>query len=61
MAMEHFLHVGSRTMAQNDVQTTLSETEATQGIKIGHMRYVLGISLGLCAAAGVALWSYFAF
>ncbi len=48
-------------MPQNDDQTTLLETEATQGIKIGHMRYVLGMSLGLCAAAGLAFWSYFTF
>ena len=46
-------------MSQNDHHTILSEREATQGIKFGHMRYVLGISLGLCVAAGLAFWSYF--
>ena len=48
-------------MSQIDDQTTLSEREATQGIKSGHVRYVLGISLGLCAATGLAFWAYFTF
>jgi hypothetical protein len=33
-------------------ETVLSEREVSQGIKLGHMRYVLTLSLVLCAAAG---------
>ncbi len=42
-------------MTQDGGHTILSEREASQGIKIGHMRYVLGISLLLCAAVGILL------
>jgi len=42
-------------MTQDGRQTILSEREASQGIKIGHMRYVLTLSLLLCGAAGVLL------
>jgi hypothetical protein len=40
-------------------QTILSEVEASQGIKLGHMRYVLGVSLALSVVAGLALWSFY--
>jgi hypothetical protein len=39
--------------------TVLSSTEATQGIKLGHMRYVLGIGLALAVVAGLALAAFF--
>ena len=46
-------------MMQNDRQTVLSGAEASQGIQLGHMRYVLGISLALSVVAGLVLWAYF--
>ncbi len=39
--------------------TRLSYDEARQGIELGHMRYVLGISLMLAVMAGVFLWLTF--
>ena len=35
--------------------------DARQGITLGHMRYVLGISLGICVIAGamLAIWVLF--
>jgi len=39
--------------------TVLSDTEATQGIKLGHMRYVLGAALVLAVAAGFAMFLFF--
>lgn len=41
--------------AHDDGATVLSAGQATQGIKLGHMRYVLGIGLALAAGAGVIL------
>ena len=38
--------------------TVLSEREASQGIKLGHMRYVLTLSLVLCAAAGTLFYFF---
>jgi hypothetical protein len=38
----------------------LSGEEATQGIKLGHMRYVLGIGLALAVIAGVIVAALFA-
>jgi hypothetical protein len=35
--------------------TILSPSEATQGEKSGHVRYVLGFSLALAVAAGVMM------
>ena len=35
--------------------TILSPDEASQGAKLGHMRYVLGFSLALAVAAGVMM------
>ena len=46
-------------MTQNDQQTILSDVEASQGIKLGHMRYVLGISLALSVIAALVLWFFF--
>jgi hypothetical protein len=40
-------------------RTILSEVEASQGIKLGLMRYVLGISLAPSVVAGLALWSFY--
>ena len=42
-------------MMQDGRQTILSEREASQGVKLGHMRYVLTISLLLCAVVGILL------
>ena len=41
--------------AHDDGATVLSAGQATQGIKLGHMRYVLGIGLALAVGAGVIL------
>ena len=43
-----------------DHPTVLSEVEATQGVKLGSVRYVLGISLAIAFVAGVAIWNVFA-
>jgi len=43
-------------MAGNIPETVLSEREASQGAKLGHIRYVLLISLVLCAAAAVTMY-----
>jgi hypothetical protein len=43
----------------SDEKKTLSEVKASGGIKLGEMRYVLGISLALAVIAGVVLWSGF--
>lgn len=43
-----------------DHPIVLSEVEATQGVKLGSVRYVLGISLAIAAVAGVAIWNVFA-
>jgi hypothetical protein len=45
-------------MAQSK-RTVLSGEQASQGIKLGHMRYVLGISLALCVLAGLLLWAFY--
>ena len=46
-------------MTQSDRHTVLTGVEASQGIQLGHMRYVLGISLALCVVAGLVLWAFF--
>lgn len=43
-----------------DHQTNMSETQASQGIKLGSVRYVLAISLFLTTVAGVIIWNLFA-
>jgi hypothetical protein len=42
-----------------DEPKTLSAEEARQGKKLGVMRYVLEISLGLSVIAGIVIWSVF--
>jgi hypothetical protein len=39
-------------------ETVLSEREASQGIKLGHMRYVLVLSLVLCVALGIIFYFF---
>jgi len=46
-------------MTQSDRHTVLTGVEASQGIQLGHMRYVLGISLALSVVAGLVLWAFF--
>jgi hypothetical protein len=43
-----------------DQPVVLTENQATQGVKLGSVRYVLGISLFLATVAGVAIWNVFA-
>ncbi len=45
---------------QNDQPTEISEIKASQGIKLGSVRYVLAISLLLAAIAGIIIWNIFA-
>jgi hypothetical protein len=45
---------------QNDQPTEISEIKASQGIKLGSVRYVLAISLLLAAIAGMIIWNIFA-
>jgi hypothetical protein len=40
--------------------TDISETKVSGGIKLGSVRYVLGISLVLAAVAGIILWNIYA-
>jgi hypothetical protein len=39
-------------------ETVLSERKASGGVKLGHMRYVLVLSLVLCAAAGTIFYFF---
>jgi hypothetical protein len=43
-----------------DVPVEISETRASGGVKLGSVRYVLGISLALTAVAGLVIWNIFA-
>lgn len=43
-----------------DKPVELSETKASGGVKLGSVRYVLGISIALAAVAGIILWNMFA-
>jgi hypothetical protein len=45
---------------QNDQPTEISEIRASQGIKLGSVRYVLVISLLLAGIAGMIIWNIFA-
>lgn len=47
-------------MKSNTTQETISSRDATQGIKLGTMRYVLGVSLLLSIVAGMVIWNIFA-
>ena len=48
-----------KDMTMPTIQTpppvVLTARQATQGIKLGHMRYVLGIGLALAVCAGAVL------
>jgi hypothetical protein len=44
----------------NDQPTEISEIKASQGIKLGSVRYVLVVSLVLAAVAGMIIWNIFA-
>jgi len=43
-----------------DKPVVISATDASGGKKLGVMRYVLGISIGLAAVVGIALWNIYA-
>jgi hypothetical protein len=43
-----------------DKPTEISEVKASQGAKLGSVRYVLVISLVLAAVAGIIIWNVFA-
>ncbi len=45
---------------QTDKPTEISEIKASGGVKLGSMRYVLGVSLALAIVAGVVIWNIFA-
>ena len=47
-------------MTQSDQPTEISAVHASQGAKLGSVRYVLGISLVLAALAGFVIWNVFA-
>jgi hypothetical protein len=44
----------------NDQPIEISEIKASQGIKLGSVRYVLIFSLLLATVAGVIIWNVFA-
>jgi hypothetical protein len=43
----------------DDRPVEISETKASGGIKLGSVRYVLGIGLVLAGRAGVIIWNVF--
>jgi len=43
-----------------DKPLEISATKASGGIKLGVMRYVLGISIALATMAGIILWNIYA-
>jgi hypothetical protein len=43
----------------DDPPVELSATKASGGVKLGSVRYVLGISLALAAVAGITIWNIF--
>jgi hypothetical protein len=43
-----------------DKPQEISQTDASGGVKLGVMRYVLGISVVLAGVAGVILWNIYA-
>jgi hypothetical protein len=45
---------------QNEQPVVISEVKASGGVKLGSVRYVLGISIALAAIAGVIIWNIFA-
>jgi hypothetical protein len=50
---------GKKFKMPDDQSTDLSETEASGGIKLGSVRYVLLFSLVLAAIAGIIIWNIF--
>jgi hypothetical protein len=44
----------------SDRPIEISETKASQGAKLGSVRYVLLISLVLASLAGMIIWNFFA-
>lgn len=46
-------------MLHDELPVEISETNASGGVKLGSVRYVLGISLALAAMAGVIIWNIF--
>ena len=47
-------------MKTPDEGVQLSEVRASGGVKLGSVRYVLGISLTLATIAGIVIWNIFA-
>jgi hypothetical protein len=45
---------------QDEPPQVVSEVKASGGVKLGSVRYVLGISIALAAIAGVIIWNIFA-
>jgi hypothetical protein len=43
-----------------DKPIAISATKASGGVKLGVMRYVLGISVVLVTVAGIILWNIYA-
>jgi hypothetical protein len=43
----------------DEAPVEISATKASGGVKLGSVRYVLGISLILAAVAGVIIWNTF--
>jgi hypothetical protein len=43
----------------DDPPVEISTTKASGGVKLGSVRYVLGISLVLAAVAGIIIWNIF--
>ena len=44
----------------SDKRVEISPIKASGGIKLGSVRYVLGISVALATAAGIVLWNVYA-
>ena len=47
-------------MTTNNDRSSVSEIKASGGVKLGSVRYVLGVSLALVTVAGVVIWNIFA-
>jgi hypothetical protein len=45
---------------QSDRPIVISETKASGGVKLGSVRYVLGVSLAIAGVVGVVIWNLFA-
>ena len=51
---------GKNFKMPNEQPIEISEVKASQGVKLGSVRYVLVISLVLAGLAGVIIWNIFA-